>query len=236
MQGEPAIAGNTDIESQFMQNSSTVQEEEERKKQAEEAEKKKDIIPGIEDIDEDTIDEPVTRTIWRDVRAFGIKLFHVLFPHGKGPRALRDWDLWGPLILCFGLELFLFIGDKSPPSNDPKAEGYHVLLFTLVWIIVWVGASVVTLNTQLIGGNLSFFQCVCLLGYCLFPLNVAALLCTIPGLKLFKLLIVPLCIAWSSFASLGFFAAAVPPQRKAMALYPTFMFYVVIGSLIIVKP
>jgi len=182
--------------------------------------------------EEDTIDESVWQTIWRDMKAFGIKIFHVLFPHGRGPRALRDWDLWGPLLLCFGLEAFLNI-HSTTQIQGVSADGLHALIFTIVWVVIWAGSVLVTLNTQLIGGNLSFFQCVCLLGYCLFPLNVAALVCNfIPSW--IKLIVVSLCIAWSSIASLSFFAAAVPAGRKALALYPTILFYVVIGSIIIV--
>jgi len=31
-------------------------------------------------------------------------------------------------------------------------------------VIVWVGSLIVTLNTKLVGGNISFFQSVCVLG------------------------------------------------------------------------
>jgi len=190
-----------------------------------------------EEEEEDTIDEPVWKTIWRDFRSFGIKLFHVLFPHGRGPRALRDWDLWGPLLLCFGLETLLTVGYSKKSISGISGideESAHALVFTIVWIIIWAGSVLVTVNTQLIGGNLSFFQCVCLLGYCLFPLVVAAFVAHFVPFWV-KLIVVAACIAWSSAASLSFFAASVPPTRKALALYPTMLFYIVIGSIIIVS-
>lgn len=39
---------------------------------------------------------------------------------------------------------------------------------------MWGGSFVVTINTKLLGGHISFFQCVCVLGYCVFPIVLAA--------------------------------------------------------------
>ncbi len=39
---------------------------------------------------------------------------------------------------------------------------------------MWGGSFIVTVNTKLLGGNISFFQCVCVLGYCIFPIVLAA--------------------------------------------------------------
>jgi hypothetical protein len=60
---------------------------------------------------------------------------------------------------------------------------------------------IITLNSKLLGGNLSLLQCICLLGYCLFPLNVAALLVRVflSFLPAFiKLLIVVVSFLWST--------------------------------------
>ena len=37
------------------------------------------------------------------------------------------------------------------------------------------GAVVLTVNVVLLGGNIGFFQSMCLLGYCLFPMDIAAI-------------------------------------------------------------
>ena len=37
------------------------------------------------------------------------------------------------------------------------------------------GAVVLTVNVVLLGGNIGFFQSMCLLGYCLFPMDCAAI-------------------------------------------------------------
>lgn len=54
-------------------------------------------------------------------------------------------DLWGPLIFCLMLAISLSFG-----STDEDAA----LIFTAVFVTVWVGAAVVTVNTALLGGNM----------------------------------------------------------------------------------
>jgi protein YIPF6 len=80
---------------------------------------------------------------------------------------LRDWDLWGPLFICMSLAVLLSL----------KAHDEASLVFSVIFVIMWVGAAVVTVNGQLLGGCLSFFQSVCLLGYCVFPILLAAGAC-----------------------------------------------------------
>lgn len=45
----------------------------------------------------------------------------------------------------------------------------------VVFTTLAVGAIVLTVNIVLLGGTIVFFQSLCLLGYCLFPLDVAAI-------------------------------------------------------------
>ena len=44
----------------------------------------------------------------------------------------------------------------------------------------------------------SFFHSVCVLGYCVFPIDVAAILCTIWGNAVFKMIVVPACFVWAT--------------------------------------
>ncbi len=53
------------------------------------------------------------------------------------------------------------------------------LVFAAVFVIVWAGAGAVSINAQLLGGQISVLQSVCILGYCVFPLTLAALGCLI---------------------------------------------------------
>lgn len=56
----------------------------------------------IQVMDESTIDESILKTIWRDVVTIGRNLRTVLIPINwkftAQEQALRNWDLWGPLV------------------------------------------------------------------------------------------------------------------------------------------
>mmetsp|Transcript_151786 Transcript_151786/g.487036 ORF Transcript_151786/g.487036 Transcript_151786/m.487036 type:complete len:278 (-) Transcript_151786:243-1076(-) len=115
-----------------------------------------------------TLDEPVMDTIMRDVRSIGEKLMYVLMPMRPGDRGrrLKDWDLWGPLLLCLALGVILAV---EAPNQEQASYA-----FADVFVTVWVGSAVVTFNALLLHGKVSFFQTVCVLGYCIFPLVIAA--------------------------------------------------------------
>lgn len=60
---------------------------------------------------------------------------------------LRDWDLWGPLFLCMSLAVMLSITAHDEAS----------IVFSVIFVIVWVGAAIITINGQLLGGRLYVF-------------------------------------------------------------------------------
>ena len=172
--------------------------------------------------------EPVSETILRDVRKVGVKLKHVLLPRSRPDetlRELRDWDLWGPLVLCLCMSILLSI--KAP-------VGQTTLVFAAVFVIVWVGAAVVTVNAQLLGGNLSFFQSVCVLGYCIFPLTISALLTFAWANFVWKALVVAVGFFWATRASVLFMSQLVPDRRQALAAFPVFLFYTVLAWMILI--
>lgn len=178
---------------------------------------------------ESTLDEPVMDTIMRDVRMVGNKMRCVMDPRAVDVSTLKDWDLWGPLILCLVLATILSI---SAPSEQKS------LVFTSVFVIVWCGSGVVTVNALLLGGTLSFFQSICVLGYCIFPLTVASIFCvTIGALIGFwsRLLIVAFCYTWASTASVGFLSTLVPENRRTLAAYPVFLFYLSLSWMVLVQ-
>ncbi|XP_032701466.1 protein YIPF6 isoform X2 [Lontra canadensis] len=108
-----------------------------------------------------------------------------------------EGDLWGPLILCVTLALML-----QRSSIDSEKDGGPQ--FAEVFVIVWFGAVTITLNSKLLGGNISFFQSLCVLGYCILPLTVAMLVCRLvllaePGPINFmvRFFVVIVMFAWS---------------------------------------
>lgn len=101
----------------------------------------------------------------RDIRAVGVKFYHVLYPKEKSS-LLKDCkhsesvpsrmipiclflfsgDLWGPLVLCTFLATILQGNADSAYDGGPE--------FAQVFVIVWIGAAIVTLNSKLLGGNM----------------------------------------------------------------------------------
>mmetsp|Transcript_91097 Transcript_91097/g.257934 ORF Transcript_91097/g.257934 Transcript_91097/m.257934 type:complete len:216 (-) Transcript_91097:89-736(-) len=176
-----------------------------------------------------TLDEPVTETIMRDLRSIGTKLKYVMMPRSRADRGhgLREWDLWGPLVLCLALGIMLSI------QAETSDQASHC--FALVFIIVWVGSGVVTLNAVLLQGQISFFQSVCVLGYCIFPLVIAAFCSILLQIIWLKVLFVSVGFTWATGASVGFMAELVPDGRKALGVYPVWLFYVAIAWLILIS-
>ncbi|XP_008214898.1 protein YIPF6 [Nasonia vitripennis] len=184
--------------------------------------------------DFNTLDEPIKVTILRDVRAVGRKFYHVLYPKEK-KSLLKEWDLWGPLVLCTFMAMILQgSSETADSSNDGGPE------FAEVFVIVWIGSMIVTLNSKLLGGNISFFQSVCVLGYCLLPTAIALIICRIilmakQTVLLFaiRFIITVIGFGWATYASMAFLGDSQPAGRKALAVYPIFLFYFVISWLVI---
>ncbi|CAL4946417.1 unnamed protein product [Urochloa decumbens] len=173
-----------------------------------------------------TLTEPVWDTVKRDLARIVSNLKLVVFPnpYREDPgKALRDWDLWGPFFFIVFLGLTL-----SWSASVRKSE-----VFAVAFAVLAAGAIILTLNVLLLGGHIIFFQSLSLLGYCLFPLDVGALVCMLKDNVILKIVVVTITLAWSSWAAYPFMSAAVNPRRKALALYPVFLMYISVGFLII---
>ena len=80
----------------------------------------------------------------RDLTMVGNKMMCVLNPRKANIQTLKNWDLWGPLILCLMLATLL---SWFAPYEQKS------LVFASVFVIVWLGAAVVTVNALLLGGE-----------------------------------------------------------------------------------
>lgn len=201
-----------------------------------------------------TLDEPIRETIMRDVRSVASKLKVVLLPMERSLpyggysgvsqsetidlterdkkiiESLRDWDLWGPLVVCLGLAVLLSL--KAP-------VGQAVLVFAAVFCVVWFGSAVVTVNAQLLGGTISFFQSVCVLGYCVFPMTLAAAVVDLFKMlplgafsTLVELVVIFISFLWSTRASAIFIGQYIVPSRRILAVFPVLFFYTFLGWMI----
>lgn len=144
----------------------------------------------------------------------------------------------GPLIFCLLLSLFLSLR---------ATEGQTDVVFSGVFSIVWIGEAVVTLQIKLLGGNMqviyvsdgfqadrfrSFMQSICIIGYTLFPLVIAALLSAVGLPMIARVPVYIVLVAWSLAAGVSILGGSgVVKNRVLLSVYPLLVFYVGLGCL-----
>lgn len=92
--------------------------------------------------------------------------------------SFRDQHMMVPINLEIGIygDLFscvLFLRFSSTVIS--LHNNLDATQFVLLFFSVFIGGMVVTFNTRVLGGQISYLQSVAILGYCLFPLFAAAL-------------------------------------------------------------
>ncbi|KAH0322137.1 Yip1-domain-containing protein, partial [Aureobasidium melanogenum] len=136
---------------------------------------------------------------------------------------LRDWDLWGPLVFCLLLSFLLSRGAQDEQKS---------IVFSGVFATVWIGEAVVTLQIKLLGGSISFFQSVCIIGYTLFPLVIASMLSAIGLPMIARIPVYIVLVAWSLAAGVSILGGSgVVKNRVGIAVFPLLVFYIGLGCL-----
>ncbi|KAI8068669.1 Yip1 domain-containing protein [Gongronella butleri] len=173
-----------------------------------------------------TLAEPVSVTLMRDLTLVAQKMRQVLYPATTDARLLKNWDLWGPLLLC--LTLAITLSWRAPPLQS-------VSIFTGVFVIIWLGSTIVTLNAKLLGGKVSFFQTVCVLGYSLFPMVITAIATTFTRWIWVRIAASVISLIWCIYAAINFLSndAMHLKKRRALTIYPLCLFYVAIAWLVL---
>jgi hypothetical protein len=183
---------------------------------------------ALNSIDKNTINEPVSDTIKRDLYLIWTKLKYVINPfvnENDRNKHVRQWDLWGPLI--FTILLSFTLAFRSNEKSD---------ILILIFILFWGGSFLVYLNTNLLGLSISFFQIYCLLGYCLFPLNISALILSFERFyEIIRIIIVGFGCSWSTYSMIGFLKNYANDQQRGLVLYPAFLMYLFISGVIIMN-
>jgi len=188
------------------------------------------------------LDEPVTTTILRDLKRVGSKLVVVVDPRRLLKfcptedevkvnndiirRELRNWDLWGPLLIC----TVLGMTQCWSAPDDQKS-----LVFSSVFFVVWGGGAVLTVNAQLLGTPLSFFQSICLIGYSIFPLALAAILSQASGSLAFRMPVAIVADLWALRASALFLSSIAKTDRKELVIFPVVLFYFVLTWMVLLE-
>jgi hypothetical protein len=191
-----------------------------------------------------TLDESVWDTLSRDILAVWTKMRAVLYPKFTSRRwpgadevlaaqergdggVMGEWDLWGPLLFCLALATLLSLSADEKQKTD---------VFAGVFAMVWVGEAVVTVQIKLLGGEISFFQSVSVIGYTLFPVVICALLSAFKVYAVVRVPVYSLCFLWSLAAGVSILGGSgVVRNRVALAVFPLAIYYFALVCLCLVS-
>ena len=102
------------------------------------------------------------------------------------------------------------------------------VIFATIFVLIWSGASIITVNTKLLGSKISFFQSISLIGYCVFPIAMASLVLALTGNiipSFFRAGLVMGSMIWGIASSLAYLTNSIPPEKLILAIYPICLFY-----------
>ncbi|CAF0733779.1 unnamed protein product [Didymodactylos carnosus] len=156
--------------------------------------------------DGSTLDEPVLVTIKRDLSAVLRKFGHALVPR-ETQTLLKDWDLWGPLMLSTVLAVLL----QSNPTKSSSG-----VQFAEVFSLMAIGYCLLPLLLAGCINNVLLFL----------PVKSFVIL-------LVRFIIVFVAFSWTIYASMKFLGTTQRPNRKPLVMYPVFLFYFVIAWFIL---
>ena len=188
---------------------------------------KKNSISSNRIENDDTLDESIYSTIIRDLTLIYNKLKNVVNPFlSQSEKRIHiiQWDLWGPLLFLTFLSGILTI--KSQDKGN---------IIISIFTIFSIGSILVYVNAHLINQKIKFFQTICLLGYCLFPMNLSALILAITNFyEIFRIFIVALCCTWSLFSIKEYFKSLCTEEQNLLVFYPAVLLYLFISWFIFV--
>ena len=173
----------------------------------------------------DTLDESISSTIFRDLKLIYYKLKYVMNPFSPSEQRkkhIRQWDLWGPL---------LFITFLSCTLSIKSSNKSHTIIS--IFAIFWIGNILVYINGNLLNSNIKFFQIICLLGYCLFPLNISAFILSVSHFyEIIRVIIVLITLIWSLFSAKQYFKNLINEEQCMLVFYPAILLFLFISRFI----
>ena len=137
--------------------------------------------------------------------------------------------MWGPLCIT------LFTASLCASSTQGSSEE----AFTNLFIGMWIGPLVITVNANLLGAKLYIFinqrpilQSLCFIIYCSAPIGALAFLVFIMNMVIgsfFVNLIIAVCaLLFTLRSNEAYFRSLVTGERQMLNLYPVLLFYVFI--------
>lgn len=176
----------------------------------------------VEDDDDETFQKPLLEELDIDLKDIYYKVRCVLFPLpqlGFQRTVLKENpDFWGPLFVVLCYSLLSLYGQFKVVS----------------WILtIWFcGSFIIFFLTRALGGEVTYSQCLGVIGYSLLPLIVTGL--TLPVLNAIPYLphiIKILGVIWACYSAGSLLASEELQLKRSLLLYPIFLLYVYFFSL-----
>jgi len=127
-------------------------------------------------------------------------------------------DFWGPLFIVLAYALVSLYGQMKVVS----------------WILtIWfVGSYIIFFLARALGGEVSFGQCLGVIGYCLLPLVLSAFVLPFTNsVHLISLVLKIFSVSWSVYSAGNLLCDDKLQQKKLLLLYPIFLLYIYFFSL-----
>jgi len=176
----------------------------------------------VEDVDAEIYDKPLLEELDIDLKDIYYKLRCVLFPLpqlGFERKVLKENpDFWGPLLVVLIYSVLSLYGQFKVVS----------------WIItIWfTGSFVIFFLTRALGGEVSYSQCLGVIGYSLLPLVVIGLaLPFLHQLPYLPVIFKVLGVVWASYSAGSLLVTEELASKKLLLFYPVFLLYVYFFSL-----
>ncbi|KAG7899110.1 hypothetical protein KL907_005001 [Ogataea polymorpha] len=129
---------------------------------------------------------------------------------------ILDWDLWGPLVFVLSFSLIITYLQSKTLSSGGADSSETSQIFSASFSLIWIILAVLSLNIQLVSPvsqmtdngqltsgviGLTFFQCMSILSYTLFPIVLGGLSSIFISWKLLRLVINSVMFLWSILCS-----------------------------------
>lgn len=154
---------------------------------------------------------------------------------------IRDWDLWGPLVINLAFSLIItYLQTRSlntsGGSNDNSINSTSSQTFSAAFTLIWASLAVLSINIQLLSPvqqklengsmtngviGLSFFQCVSLLSYALFPVVLGGMLSIFIPYKFVRMIINMIMLFWSLLCTWLIMAIASNCKKRGSLTFVT---------------
>ncbi|KAK6183559.1 hypothetical protein SNE40_011016 [Patella caerulea] len=166
--------------------------------------------------------KPLLEELDIDLKDIYYKLRCVLFPIpqlGFNRHIVRESpDFWGPLVIVLLYSVISLYGQFRVVS----------------WILtIWIfGSFIVFLLARVLGGEVTYSQCLGVIGYCILPLLVMATI--LPIVKSFyylSFLLKLLGVVWAAYSAGSLLCVQELQHKKPLLLYPVFLLYIYFLSL-----